>query len=128
MMIKGILKSWFWISPHQGMLSILCSRIQDYMLSLMNEVDLCLLLLLCVLHDMQNQIFQHSHDEHTIWSGLFEIKIWLKIRIRITNSYQIPTSVNKHIISSSPWILENMLYNLPMFWSWIWLISADYAN
>ena len=41
------------------MLSILCSRIQDYMLSLMNELDPCLLLPLCVLYEMQNQIFQH---------------------------------------------------------------------
>ena len=60
MKIKGILKSWFWISLHQGMLSIICSRIQGYMLSLMNEVDPCLLLLLCVLYEMQNQIFQQS--------------------------------------------------------------------
>ena len=35
------------------MLSILCSRIQDYMLSLMNEVNPCLLLPLCVLYEMQ---------------------------------------------------------------------------
>ena len=40
------------------MLSIFCSRIQGYMLSLMNEVDLCLLLSLCVLYEIQNQIFQ----------------------------------------------------------------------
>ena len=46
--IKGILKSCFWISLRQGMLSILCSRIQGYMISLMNEVDPCLLLPLCV--------------------------------------------------------------------------------
>ena len=58
MMIRGILKSWFLISQHQGTLSILCSRIQAYMLSLMNEVDSCLLLPLCVLYEMQNQIFQ----------------------------------------------------------------------
>ena len=58
MMIRGILKSWFLISLHQGTLSILCSRIQAYMLSLMNEVDSCLLLPLCVLYEMQNQIFQ----------------------------------------------------------------------
>ena len=48
MLIKGILKSCFWISLHQGMLSILCSRIHGYMLSLINEVDPCLLLLLTV--------------------------------------------------------------------------------
>ena len=58
MLIKGILKSCFLISLHQGTLSILCFRIQDYMLSLMNEVDQCLLLLLYVLYEMQNQIFQ----------------------------------------------------------------------
>ena len=40
MKIRVILMSWFWISLHQGTLSILCSRIQGYMLSLMNEVDL----------------------------------------------------------------------------------------
>ena len=33
MKIKGILMSWFWISLHQGTLSILYSRIQGYMLS-----------------------------------------------------------------------------------------------
>ena len=42
------------------MLSILCSRIQGYMSSLMNEVDPCLLLPPCVLYEMQNQIFQHE--------------------------------------------------------------------
>ena len=60
MKIKGILKSWFWFSQHQGMLSILCSTIQGYMLSFMNEVDLCLLLPLCVLYEIQNQIFQQE--------------------------------------------------------------------
>ena len=58
MKIKGILKYWFWISPHQGTLSILCFRIQGYMLSLMNEVDPWLLLPLCVLYEIQNQFFQ----------------------------------------------------------------------
>ena len=58
MKIKDILKSWFWILLHQGTLSILCSKIQGYMLSLMNEVYPCLLLSLCVLYEMQNQIFQ----------------------------------------------------------------------
>ena len=41
MKMEGILKSCFWISLHQGMFSLLCSRIQDYMLSLMNKVDSC---------------------------------------------------------------------------------------
>ena len=41
MKIEGILKSCFWISLHQGTLSILYSRIQDYMFSLMNKVDPC---------------------------------------------------------------------------------------
>ena len=58
MKIKGILKFWFWFSLHQGMLFILCSRIQGCMLSLMNKVDPWLLLPLCVLYEMQNQIFQ----------------------------------------------------------------------
>ena len=58
MKIKGILKFWFWISLHQGTLSILYSRIYGYMLFFMNEVDLWLLLLLCVLYGIQNQIFQ----------------------------------------------------------------------
>ena len=43
MKIEGILKSFFFIFffilLHQGMLSLPYSRIQDYMLSLMNEVD-----------------------------------------------------------------------------------------
>ena len=59
MLIRVILKSWFRISRHQGTLAILCSNIQGYMLFLMNEVDLCLLLPLCVLYEMQNQFFQH---------------------------------------------------------------------
>ena len=60
MKIKGIFKSWFWISLHQGTLSILCSRIQGYMLSFMNEVYLWLLLPLCVLYEMQNQFLQQG--------------------------------------------------------------------
>ena len=32
---------FFWISLHQGTLSVLCFRIQGYMFSLMNEVDSC---------------------------------------------------------------------------------------
>ena len=39
MRIEDILKFCFWISLNQCMLSLLCSRIQGYMLSLMNEVD-----------------------------------------------------------------------------------------
>ena len=69
-MIRGILKSWFLISLHQGTLSILCSRIQAYMLSLMNEVDSCLLLPLCVLYEMQNQIFQ----QWVLELGVLELK------------------------------------------------------
>ena len=54
MEIKGILKSRFLFSLHQGTFSILCSKIQGYMLSSMNEVDPCLLLPLCVLYEIQN--------------------------------------------------------------------------
>ena len=39
MEIEGILKSCIWILLHQGMFSLLHSKIQGYMLSLMNEVD-----------------------------------------------------------------------------------------
>ena len=42
MNINGILKFCFWITLHQGTLSFLCSRIQGYMLSLMNKVDPCI--------------------------------------------------------------------------------------
>ena len=50
MMIKGILKSWCWISQYQGTFSILCSRIQCYILSLMNEVirDFCFSYVFCM--------------------------------------------------------------------------------
>ena len=41
MKIEGILKSCFLILLHQGTFSFLCSRIQGYMLSIMNEVDSC---------------------------------------------------------------------------------------
>ena len=58
MLIRGILKSCFLISLHEGTLSIFCSRIQGYMLFLLNEVDPYLLLLLFVLYEMQNQFSQ----------------------------------------------------------------------
>ena len=42
MKIEGIFKFFFFlILLHQGTLSLLYSRIQDYMLSLMNKVDPC---------------------------------------------------------------------------------------
>ena len=41
MKVEGILKSCFLILLHQGTLSLLYSRIQGYMLSLMNEIDPC---------------------------------------------------------------------------------------
>ena len=41
MKIKGILKSCFWILLHQGTLSLICFRIQGYMLYLTNEVEPC---------------------------------------------------------------------------------------
>ena len=41
MKIEGILKSCFWILLYQGTLSPLCPKIQDNMLSLINEVDPC---------------------------------------------------------------------------------------
>ena len=83
-LIRGILKSCFWISLHQGTLSILCSKIQGYMLSIMNEVDLWLLLLLCVLYEIQNQIFQHVHlgigpPRFFLWNKLFHKVSWVII-------------------------------------------------
>ena len=80
MLIRGIIKSWFWISQHQVTLSILCSRIQGYMLSLMNEVDLCLLLLLCVLYEIKNQNFQQLVSERSSISCLYNM--WLSFRIK----------------------------------------------
>ena len=80
MKIKGILKSWFWISLHQGALSILCSRIQGYMLSFMNEVDPCLMLPQYVLYGMQNQIFQQLVSERSSISCLYNM--WLSFRIK----------------------------------------------
>ena len=32
------------------------------MLSLMNEIDLCLLFPLCILYEMQNQFFRQQHE------------------------------------------------------------------
>ena len=75
MKIRGILKSWFWISLHQGTLSILCSRIQGYMLSLMNDVDPWLLLPLCVLYEILNHIFQQLVSERFSISCLYNM--WL---------------------------------------------------
>ena len=80
MLIRGILKSCFWISLHQGTLSILCSRIQGYMLSLTNEVNLCLVLPLCVLYEIQNHIFQQLVSEQSSISCLYNM--WLSFRIK----------------------------------------------
>ena len=80
MLIRGILKSCFWILLHQGTLSILCSRIQGYMLSLLNEVDSYLLLLLCVLYDMQNQFLQQLVSKRSSISCLYNM--WLSLRIK----------------------------------------------
>ena len=80
MLIRGILKSCFWISLHQGTLSILCFRIQVYMLSLMKKVDSCLLLPLCVLYEMQNQIFQQLVLERSSIPCLYNM--WLSFRIK----------------------------------------------
>ena len=67
------------------MLFIICSKIQGYMLSFMNEVDSCLLLPLCVSYEIQNQIFQHL--------GSFGRGYLLKLLIcdRIEKSIQSPT-------------------------------------
>ena len=69
MKIKGILNSWFWISLHQG-----------YMLSFMNEVDPWLLLSLCVLYVIQNQIFQQMVSKRSSISFLYNM--WSSFRIK----------------------------------------------
>ena len=94
MKIKGIFKSWFWISLHQGMLSILYSRIQGYILSFMNEVDPCLLLPRCVLYEMQNQIFQHPTHFHLISPSLSLLSLFL--------SSSFPTLLSLFLYSFSP--------------------------
>ena len=73
----------FWISLHQGTLSILCSRIQGYMLSFMNKIDSCLLLPLCILYEIQNQIFQQLVSERSSISCLYNM--WLGSRIKENN-------------------------------------------
>ena len=75
MKIKGILKSWFWNSLHQGTLSILYYRIHSYMLSYMIKVDPWLLLPLCVLYEIQNQIFQQVQGETHMWKVLKHIRL-----------------------------------------------------
>ena len=80
MKIKGILKSCFWNSLHQGTLSILYSRIHSYMLSYMIKVDPWLLLPLCVLYEIQNQIFQQMVSEWSSISCLYNM--WLSFRIK----------------------------------------------
>ena len=97
MKIKGILKSWFWISLHQVTFSILWSRIQDYMLSFMNEVDLCLLLPLYVLYEIQNQIFQHTLPrtlkrlgKHWVGNNL---KLMRKFLVTLPMRISIPLSI-----------------------------------
>ena len=80
MLIRGILKSWFWSLLHQGTLFILCSRIQGYLLSLMNEVDPWLLLPLYILYEMQNQIFQQLVSKRSSISCLYNM--WLGFRIK----------------------------------------------
>jgi len=47
MKIEGYLKSCFLILLHKVTLSVLCSRIQGYMLSLVNEVDPCVTSTVC---------------------------------------------------------------------------------
>ena len=65
MKIEGILKSCFWISLHQGTLSVLCSKIQGYMLSLMNEVDPCVTSTAFFVWDAK-QFFQQKEYEKTL--------------------------------------------------------------
>ena len=54
MKIEGILKSCFWILLHQGMFSLICSRIQGHMLSLMIEVDPFVTSVACLVWDAKS--------------------------------------------------------------------------
>ena len=104
MKIKGILESWFWISLHQGTLSILYSRNRGYMLSLMIEVDPWLLLSLCVLYEIQNQIFQHIpsffffnlFDINCVWcfSACLSLSLFLSISCSMAPKWKSTSSWN----------------------------------
>ena len=93
---------WFWILPHQGMLSILCSIIQGYMLSFMNEVDPCLLLPLCVLYEIQNHIFQQSYHIQGINNKSrqkhkhrkIQANMWLHLYFKKNSSKQVCSSLS----------------------------------
>ena len=81
--LKVFLSLDFWISLHQGTLSILCFKIQGYMFSFMNKVDSCSLLPLCILYEIQNQIFQQLISERSSISCLYNM--WLSSRIKENN-------------------------------------------
>ena len=71
------------------------------MLSLMNVVDLCLLRLLCVLYEMQNQVFQQLHSYITFLSNgslLTDVKEVEKVR-RTSPHYWLRTksSIGVHL-------------------------------
>ena len=69
--IEGFLKIlfayYFLFSLHQGTLSILCSRIQSCMLSLMNEVNPCVASVACFVWDA-NLRFQQVELESVLIS------------------------------------------------------------
>ena len=67
MEIEGILKSCLWILLHQGMFSLLCSKIQGYMLSLMNEVDPCVTSAVGFIWDAK-PVFPTDDDDDTYYS------------------------------------------------------------
>ena len=80
------------------------------MLSIMNEIDPCLLLQLCVLYEIQNQIYQHfphlfirslievhrsSSTAHALFFLVFIHRILLHLGLE-----QFPASEPVHIIAS----------------------------
>ena len=87
MKIECILKSCFLISLHQRTLSVLCSRIQGYILSLINEIDHYIASTACFVWDAKlvfptgctsknclcfwtREFYQQSH-KHIDWDPTF---------------------------------------------------------
>ena len=79
MKIKSILKCWFWIPLHKGTFSLLCSKIQGYMLSLMNEINPCITSAVGFVWDAK-PIFPTMVSKQTSISCLYNM--WLSFRIK----------------------------------------------
>ena len=67
------------------------------MLSIMNEIDPCLLLLLCVLYEIQNQIFQH-HDPFRMILNFCPISCLLGVHWDVQKEKMIFFFAKLHIV------------------------------